>query len=284
MMIHKIKQFLELIKFEHTVFALPFAYLGMLLAFKEWPGFVTFAWVTLAMVGARTAAMALNRIVDVKIDAKNPRTQRRPTVTGEIPVAKAWILVAGALAVFFFSAWMLNPLCLALSPVALVLLSTYHYAKRFTPYCHFLLGLTLAVAPIGGWIAVTGAFSWTAVLLSLAVLFWVAGFDIIYSLQDVDFDRAEGLHSVPVRFGERAALRATGYCHFGAVFFLSFFGLMQGLGLLYWVGVCVTAALLKVEHWLVAEGDLKHINVAFFTINGWIGILLLIFSFLDIYR
>lgn len=283
-MLHKIKKFFELIKFEHTVFALPFAYLGMLLALKDWPGFATFAWVTLAMVGARTAGMTLNRIIDVKIDAKNPRTEHRPTVTGEIPVAKAWIFVAAALAVFFFAAWRLNPLCFALSPVALVLLSTYHYAKRFTPYCHFFLGLTLAVAPMGGWMAVTGEFSWIAAPLSLAVLFWVAGFDIIYSLQDVDFDRAEGLHSVPVKFGEREALQLTGYCHIAAVFFLAFFGLMHGMGLLYWLGVGVTAALLKLEHWLVAEGDLKHINVAFFTINGWIGILLLIFSFLDIYR
>ncbi len=280
----KIKAFIELIKFEHTIFALPFAYLGMLLATRTRPETAVFFWVTLAMVAARTAGMTLNRIVDLRIDEKNPRTKNRPLLTGAFSLKAAWIAVGAALIVFFLSALMLNPLCLKLSPVAFVALAGYHYVKRFHFSCHFALGLVLAIAPVGGWMAVTGQFSWVPVPLALAVLFWVAGFDIIYSLQDYDFDRAWGLHSVPVRFGQARALRISQICHIATVAFLTLFGAAAGLGILYWLGVVATAVLLKLEHTLISENDLSRIHAAFFTINGWIGILLLIFTFLETYR
>lgn len=280
----KFKAFLELIKFEHTIFALPFAYLGMLLASGGQPSPKVFFWVTLAMVSARTAGMTLNRIVDLEIDAKNPRTKNRPLVTGQFSLSAGWAAAIASLGIFFFSTFMLNALCLKLSWIAILLLSGYHYVKRFSFLCHFTLGLVLGMAPLGGWIAVTGAFAWTPVFLSLAVLFWVAGFDILYSLQDLDFDKAHGLHSAPVLFGPDNSRKISAGCHAAAVILLIFFGLAGGLGALYWVGVFMVAALLSVEHWLLREGDLSHLNTAFFTINGWIGILLLIFTFLEIFK
>jgi len=283
-MIRKIKTFLELIKFEHTLFALPFAYLGMLLAKRGWPGTRVFFWVTLAMVSARTAGMTLNRIIDREIDTRNPRTQNRPLVTGAFPVSTAWALAFVSLGIFFLSAYALNPACLKLSPIAVIFLSGYHYVKRFSWGCHFTLGLALGIAPAGGWLAVTGVFSWVPLLLSLAVLFWVAGFDILYSLQDVEFDKTHGLHSVPVRFGQEAALKGSAYCHVATAVFLMLFGLFLHLGILYWVGVAVAGALLKLEHKLIEDGNLSRINTAFFVINGWIGVLLLIFTFLEVFR
>lgn len=283
-MLNKLGKFFELIKFEHTVFALPFAYMGMIMARPGMPGWRTFAWTTLAMVGARTAGMTLNRIIDVKIDAQNPRTSSRPSVTGEFPLPWAWAVAALSLGLFFASAAMLNPLCLKLSPVALALLCSYHYVKRFSRYCHFALGLVLALAPMGGWIAQSGTFGWQPIFLALAVLFWVAGFDIIYSLQDVEFDRANKLHSFCVHYGAKRAVQMAAYCHVATVAFLALFGLVMGLGVVYYAGVAVTAALLKVEHFIVSEADAKNIQTAFFTINGWIGILLLIFTFLEIFK
>lgn len=281
---NKVKTFVDLIKFEHTVFALPFAYLGMMLAGRGHVSLRVFCWITLAMVGARTAAMTLNRIIDVKIDRLNPRTANRAICTGNFSIVSAWVAVAASLAVFFVSAAMLNPLCFKLSFVALVLLTGYHYAKRFTEWCHFTLGLVLASAPMGGWLAVTGEFSWKPTPLALAVLFWVAGFDILYSLQDADFDRSHGLHSVPVKFGQSASLRLSAACHLATLGFLALFGLMNGLGVIYWVGVAVCAALLKLEHGLISEDDLGRINTAFFMINGWVGVLLLVFTFLETFR
>lgn len=280
----KIKSFGELIKFEHTVFALPFAYVGMLVAGRGWPSGQVFFWTTVAMVAARTAGMTLNRIVDLKIDEKNPRTQKRPSVTGAIPMPTAWIAAGASIMIFFFAAYCLNPLAFKLSPVALVLLSTYHYAKRFHWLCHYALGVVLGIAPMGGWIAVTGEMSWVPFVLALAVCAWVAGFDILYSLQDVDFDRSHGLHSIPVKFGQRKALEISGYSHLATVVFLALFGFAAGLGVLYWVGVGIVAALLKLEHTLIGDGDLARIDTAFFTINGWIGVLLFIFCYLEVYR
>lgn len=280
----KLKTFLELIKFEHTLFALPFAYLGMLLAKRGWPGARIFFWVTLAMVSARTAGMTLNRLMDREIDRRNPRTQRRPLVTGEFSLQAAWSVAFVSLAIFFLSAYFLNPACFKLSPIAVILLSGYHTIKRFSWMCHFALGLVLGIAPIGGWLGVTGTFSWVLLLLSLAVLFWVAGFDILYSLQDVEFDKTHGLHSVPVRFGQETALKGSAHCHVATAVFLTLFGLFLHLGILYWVGVAVSGALLKLEHKLIEDGNLSRINTAFFVINGWIGVLLLIFTFLEVFR
>lgn len=283
-MLNKIKIFLESVKFEHTVFALPFAYLGMMMAGKSWPSWRVFFWVTLAMVSARTTAMLLNRLIDLKIDAQNPRTSARPTVTGELPVTTLWSGAVTSTTVFFLSAFMLNPLCFKLSPAALVLLTGYSYVKRFSYLSHFVLGWVLSVAPVGGWLAVTGTFSWLPLLLAAAVLFWVAGFDIIYSLQDIAFDKSYGLHSIPVSFGEAYALKVAAMCHLLTLFFLGTFGYFAGLGLIYWVGLAVTALLLKVEHGLIAEADLAHIDTAFFTINGWVGVLLFVFTYLEVYR
>ena len=281
-MIGAVKKFIELVKFEHTVFALPFAYMGMILARKSWPGWGVFLWVTMAMVGARTAGMTLNRIIDVRIDGRNPRTRKRSLVTGELKMAAAWLIAAAALAVFFVSAYQLNPLCFKLSPLALIFLVSYHYVKRFSFLCHWTRGVVLAIAPLGGWLAVTGVFSWKPVLLSMAVLFWVAGFDILYSLQDLDSDREQGLHSVPAKYGAKTAMRISEYCHWATCAFLVLFGLAVPLGRVYGAGVVIVAGLLRFEHSLLGDGDLSRINTVFFTINGWIGVLLLVFTFLDL--
>ena len=280
----KLKTFFELIKFEHTVFALPFAYLGMLLACGGWPRFNVFFWVTLAMTSARTAGMLLNRLIDMKIDAENPRTKKRPILTGAFPPQWAIVATVAALTIFFLSAFMLNPLCFKLSFIALFLLSTYHYVKRFSFLCHFSLGLVLGMAPMGGWIAVTGHFSWIPCLLALSVLFWVVGFDIIYSLQDIEFDRGQNLHSIPVRFGQALALKLSAYCHLATAACLTLFGFVRHLGIIYGTGVLICAILLKIEHELLSEEDLSRINTSFFIINGWIGVILLVFTFLDVWR
>ncbi len=277
-----IKKFIELVKFEHTVFALPFAYMGMVLAEKAWPGWDVFLWVTLAMAGARTVAMALNRIIDRGIDGKNPRTRHRALVTGEIKVVSAWTLAVASAGVFFFSAHQLNSLCFKLSPVALLFLVGYHYVKRFSYLCHWTLGMVLGIAPLGGWMAVTGTFSWKPLVLSLAVMLWVAGFDILYSLQAADFDRDHKLHSAPVRWGIWRALKLSEYCHWATAIFLTIFGVIMPMGVLYWVGLALVLALLKFEHIIVGDGDLSRVNTVFFTINGWIGVLLLIFTLLDL--
>ena len=280
----KIKTFFELIKVEHTVFALPFAYIGMLVAGKRWPSWRVFIGVTLAMVAARTVGMLLNRIADRAIDAKNPRTKDRALVTGDFSVSGAWTAAVVSAVIFFASAAFLNPLCLKLSPIVLMLLSAYNYVKRFSFLCHFALGTVLGIAPVGGWMAVTGSFSWTPVLPALAVMSWVAGFDILYALQDVDFDKSLGLHSVPVTFGVPRALAISGGCHAATVIFLALFAIAASLGVLFAVGIAVTAALLLFEHRLIGDGDLRRINTIFFTINGWVGILLFVFTALDIYR
>ena len=280
----KIKTFFELIRFEHTVFALPFAYLGLWMARKSWPSWRVFLGVTLAMVSARTAGMLLNRLADRAIDAKNPRTRNRALVTGDFSMQAAWAATAVSSVIFFMAASWLNPLCLKLSPIALILLSGYHYVKRFSFLCHFALGAVLGIAPVGGWLAATGQFSWVPLPLAFAVMAWVAGFDILYSLQDQDFDKSMGLHSVPVRFGLSPSLKISFYCHVAAVVFLGLFGVVARLGILYAFGVFVTAALLRFEHHLVADGDLSRLNTAFFTINGWIGILLFVFAFMDVYQ
>ncbi len=281
---NRLKIFFELIKFEHTVFALPFAYIGMIAAYGAWPRFSVFFWVTAAMASARTAGMLLNRIIDVKIDAENPRTKNRATVSGTFPISSAMMAAGVSLIVFFLSAFMLNPLCFKLSAIALFFLTAYHYVKRFSFLCHFTLGLVLGIAPIGGWIAVRGTFSWVPVVLAVAVLFWVAGFDIIYSLQDVEFDKSHNLHSVPAQFGQSMALKISSYSHVITVIFLILFGFAGHLGFVYFIGVVVCSILLKLEHSLLSEGDLSRINVSFFTINGCIGALLFVFTFLDLFR
>jgi len=266
---------LDAIKFEHTVFALPFAYIAMVLAAAGWPGWWTVGWVTAAMVGGRTCAMAVNRVVDRLIDARNPRTAQRHLPTGTLRVWELRALAAAGAALMFLAAGMLNPLCLALAPLALVFLVGYSYTKRFTWTTHWILGFTDGIAAAGGWIAVRGQFDAPAVVLWFALTVWIAGFDLIYACQDVEVDRAQGLHSVPARFGVGAALATARANHALTAAALALLGWLAGLGALYWVGWAAVVALLVYEHSLVNARDLSRLDVAFFNVNGYIALIVL---------
>jgi 4-hydroxybenzoate polyprenyltransferase len=271
----KTRHLLDAIKFEHTVFALPFAYIAMVLASGGWPGWRTVLWVTAAMVGARTCAMATNRVVDRAIDAANPRTAARHLPRGLLRVAELQALALAGTALMFIAAWRLNPLCLALAPLALIFLVGYAYTKRFTWTSHWILGFTDGIAAAGGWIAVRGAFEPPALVLWFALTVWIAGFDLIYACQDVDFDRAHGLYSVPARFGIAPALRIARVCHALTAAAFALLGVMQGLGPLYWIGWLAVVALLVYEHSLVSPTDLSRLDVAFFNVNGYIAVIVL---------
>jgi 4-hydroxybenzoate polyprenyltransferase len=270
-----VRHFLDAIKFEHTVFALPFAYVAMVLAADGWPGWRVLVWVTLAMVGARTLAMSVNRLADRWIDARNPRTRGRHLPTGLLGPGQVAAAAGAAAVLLVVSAWMLNPLCFALSPLAVLFLVGYSYTKRFTWLSHWILGFTDGIAAAGGWIAVRGAFDPPVFILWFALTVWIAGFDLIYACQDVAFDRAEGLHSVPARFGVAAALRTAQVCHVLTVAAFALLGWALGLGVLYWAGVAAVAGLLVYEHSLVSPGDLSRLDVAFFNVNGYIAVILL---------
>ncbi|MFH1097550.1 MAG: UbiA-like polyprenyltransferase [Candidatus Desantisbacteria bacterium] len=282
MILNKLMSFVELVKFEHTIFALPFAYLGAILACEGIPSLYYWIWITLAMVGARTAGMALNRLIDRYIDAKNPRTQNRALPKGLIPLWQAWLLVCGSFILLLFSAYKLNLLCLILSPFAVALLVIYSWLKRWTWLSHLGLGLVLACAPIGGWMAIQERLDIVPLLLGLGVLFWVAGFDIIYGTQDVDFDRQAGLYSIPQSFGITNALLISRFFHIFTVVALLMIGVLDNLGLYYWFGVITTTILLIYEHRLVSPTDLSRVNQAFFTINGWISVGLFGFTVADV--
>ncbi|HXH83614.1 MAG TPA: UbiA-like polyprenyltransferase [Candidatus Tectomicrobia bacterium] len=272
----KARHLLDAIKFEHTIFALPFAYIAMVLAAGGWPGWWALGWVTAAMVGARTCAMATNRVVDRWIDARNPRTAGRHLPRGLLGPWELRLLAAAGAAVMLLAAWMLNPLCLALAPLALVFLVGYSYTKRFTWTSHWILGFTDGIAAAGGWIAVRAAFEAPAFVLWFALTVWIAGFDIIYACQDVEFDRAEGLHSVPARFGVPAALHVARVCHALTAAALALLGIVMGLGVVYWLGWLAVVALLAYEHSLVSPGDLSRLDVAFFNVNGYIAVIVLV--------
>ena len=258
----------ELIRISHTVFALPFALIAALAAAGGVPPAATVAWIVLAMVGARTAAMAFNRIVDLRIDAANPRTAGRPLPTGRVTPALAWGLVVAGGAVLIAAAWRLNPLCLALAPAALAWVLAYSYTKRFTALSHLWLGLGLGIAPVGAWIAVRGGFAVPPLVLAAAVAGWVAGFDTLYSLQDEAFDRSRGLHSLPARLGVRRALIVARVMHGAAFAGFAAFAWLVGAGWGLWLGVAAAGALLVWQHTLVAPGRLEHLDTAFFTANG----------------
>jgi len=275
--------FYELVRFEHTVFALPFAYLGVFLAARGMPSAGTVLWVTVAMAGARTAAMALNRLIDRHIDAKNPRTQARLLPRGAVSVTAVWGLALGSSAVFMFAAAQLNPLAVRLLPLALIILTVYPYTKRYTWLSHFVLGLALACAPAGGWVAVTGQLGWEAILLASFVTLWVAGFDVIYAIQDIDFDRGQGLHSVPARLGIAGGLGVARALHALSVVLLFATWWFLGLGPAFLVGVLVVAGLLFYEHLLVSPEDLSRLGVAFFNVNGAVSILILFFALADLW-
>lgn len=274
----KVRDFLELIKFEHTVFALPFAYLGMVLAAGGWPGWRTFLWITVAMAAARTVAMSLNRILDRDYDARNPRTARRPLVTGRISMRTAWGGTLVALGVLALAAWELGPLPFRLLPGALLFLIGYSYTKRFTWASHFILGMTDGLAPMGAWVAVRGSLfsraDLPAWLLFLIVTLWIGGFDLIYACQDAEFDRQAGLHSIPARFGIAAALRLSALAHLLMMALLVALGAAMHLGLPYAIALLLTAAILLYEHRLVRPDDLSRVDVAFFNLNSYISLTL----------
>ena len=278
----KVKSFLRLVAIEHSVFALPFAYLS---AFAAGAGWWDLLWITVAMVSGRTFAMAANRILDRKIDAQNPRTQNRELVTGAVSVRTAWTGALVSLVFLFVAAGLLNWLCLVLAPLAVIPLIVYPYAKRFTNFPHYVLALAQAVAPVGAWIGVTGTFegSGPAWVLGVAVGLWIGGFDIIYACQDVEIDRQIGVHSTPARFGIRTALHISTATHVVTFALFVWFGQLAGLGWLWWVGLALTAAAFVYQHIVVTENDLSKVNRAFFTANGFVGIALFLFALLDLF-
>jgi len=280
-----------MVRFEHTVFALPFAYLGMLLAANyppvqgsfRLPTLHQFVWITVAMAGARTFAFAVNRFADRYYDARNPRTANRPIPTGRLSSGAALGYGVVALIVLIIAAWQLNDLTLKLLPGAIILLVSYSYTKRFTWLSHWVLGATDGLAPAGAWVAVRATVDLPAWLLWLAVTFWIAGFDLIYACQDTEFDRGAGLHAVPSRFGNAVALRLAQINHVLTVMLLAAVGGVMMLGWVYWLGLAVVAGLLVYEHSLVSPTDLSRVNLAFFNINGYIAVTIFAATLVSLY-
>jgi len=269
------------VKIEHTVFALPFAYVGAFLAVGGRPSAHDLVWITLAMVGARSLAMALNRAVDARIDARNPRTAGREIPSGQLSAAQVALFCAASLALFLVSVWQLAPKTHWLWPIPVVAFVVYPYLKRFTWLCHLWLGAADGLAPVGAWVAITNHLPWEAWLLGLAVTFWVAGFDFFYALFDLDVDEREGLHSIATRFGVRGAFAGARLAHAATVACLVVAGIGLDVGALYWVGVAVVAALLVYEHSLVRPNDLSRLDAAFFTMNGVISVAFAVFVIAD---
>jgi len=278
----KLKTTLEMIKFEHTVFALPFALIGALLASHGLPSAHQLGWIIAAMIGARSAAMTFNRIVDVEFDRLNPRTNSRALPAGTLSRQFAIVFTVAMAALFIWSAWQLNPLCFYLSFPTLGILLFYSFTKRFTAWSHVFLGASIGLAPLASWLAIRGQFEWPPVLLSLAVMFWVAGFDVIYSLQDADFDRAAQLFSLPSRLGIAPALHISTAFHAVTVALLGVTAVLTGLGRVAFAGIAVVAAILFWEHRIVKPHDLSRVNVAFFSLNGYVSFLLLLTFATDI--
>jgi 4-hydroxybenzoate polyprenyltransferase len=277
-----VRRFFSLVTFSHTVFALPFALLSAMLAAGGVPELRVLFWIVAAMVGARSAAMAFNRIADRDIDARNPRTKERDLPAGRMSVTSAAVFCAFSAGLFVFSAWRLNPLCLVLSPAALAIILGYSFTKRVSALSHLVLGLGLAIAPVGAWIAVRGRFDVPPVVLGLSVLFWVAGFDVIYSLQDEAFDWAHGLFLLPARFGARRALDLSTAFHAVSLALLYGVFVLVGGGVVFGVGVVVAGIFLVRQHLLVTPKDLSRVNGAFFTANGWLSVAVFLSGALDV--
>ncbi len=275
---------LDMIRFEHTLFALPFALISFVLASRGARAphiWITLGYVLLAMVGARTAAMTFNRLVDAEFDRLNPRTAARHIPAGLISRGQAWAFFTAALLLFEFAAWRLNPLCFALSPVALAAVLGYSYTKRFSSACHLFLGFAIGIAPIGAWLAVRGAFAVVPVLLGATVMLWIGGFDIIYSLQDYDFDVAGPLRSLPKAIGKARALAVSRLMHVLMIGVLAAIGVLYGLHLIYYAGLAIVAGLIVWEQSLVKPDDLRRVDLAFFTLNGWVSVSLFALVLLD---
>ena len=281
-MLKKIKIILEMIKFEHTVFALPFAFTGAVLAAKGLPTGRQILWIVAAMAGARSAAMGFNRWADRKFDAENPRTRERALPAGLVTPFQVIVFTVLSSAVLVFAAYMLNPLSFYLSPLALAVVFFYSYTKRFTYLSHAFLGLAISGAPLGAWIAVAGALEPPALVLGAAVLFWLIGFDTLYALQDLDFDKKAGLYSIPRRFGVRGSLRISRAAHGVTIAALLALAFLCSLGRLYLTGVFIALAILIYEHSLVKENDLSKLNIAFFNMNGYLSVAVFVFTLADV--
>lgn len=282
--LQSLKTVLEMIKFEHTIFALPFAFLGMILAAEGWPDWATVGWIVVAMVGARSAAMAYNRLADHAIDSANPRTADRALPQGLVSRTFVWLFTFTGLALLVIAAWRLNPLALKLSPLAIAIILGYSWSKRFTAFSHLILGLALSGAPLGAWIAVRGDFTATPLVLAAAVLTWVAGFDVLYALADRAHDRKVGLHSIPALLGERSALVVSGLLHLTTMVLLASLPSIYppGLGAFWWIGLAGATALLTYQHWIVRPGDLSRLNAAFFSANGVLSVWLFVTAAIDL--
>ena len=281
-MLVKLSEIFADIKIQHTVFALPFAIMSAFIAAAGFPEINKILWILVCMVGARSAAMAFNRIVDARFDANNPRTQDRALPAGRVDIKSYWLFLIISSAFFIYAASMLNSLALYLSPVALLVVFFYSFTKRFTAYSHFWLGLAISIAPIGAWVAIREEISFSSLILGVAVVFWLVGFDILYSCMDVEFDRRSGLKSIPQKFGIENALRIALISHvMMVVFLLGLLLFVDELGFLYFAGVVIVTGLLFYEHYLVRPDDLSKINIAFFNMNGMISIGLMIFVIID---
>ncbi|NBI30468.1 UbiA-like polyprenyltransferase [Chengkuizengella marina] len=285
-MLKKTKIFLEMIKFEHTIFALPFAFMGAILGSfmmnGHLPSWAQIGWITLAMIGARSAAMGLNRVIDKVIDGKNPRTAARAIPAGLLSSKEVILFIVLSFVLLFFASAKLDPLAVKLLPIAVFFLVGYSYTKRFTWACHLILGFTIALAPLGGWIAITGDINTTAIILFISVALWTAGFDIIYACQDIDFDRKEGLLSIPSSFGIENALKIARLLHFITAIGLVSIMFLANLSWWYLVGTIIAALLLIYEHQLVKPNDLSKLNAAFFTMNGVLSVVVFVFTLIDL--
>jgi 4-hydroxybenzoate polyprenyltransferase len=274
-------RYARLVKIEHTVFALPFAYVGAFLVVNGTPSAHDLLWITLAMVGARSLAMGLNRLIDARIDARNPRTARRELPSGQLSVVQVVLFCAASLALFLVAVWQLDPLVRWLWPIPVAGFVVYPYLKRWTWLCHLWLGAVDGLAPVGAWVAITGKLPWQAWALGVAVALWVAGFDLFYALFDLEVDRAQGVHSIATRFGVCGAFAGARICHALTVAALVAAGLGLSVGFLYWLGVAVVALLLAYEHALVRPTDLRRLDTAFFTMNGVISVAFAVFVIAD---
>ncbi|MGB9879303.1 MAG: UbiA-like polyprenyltransferase [Anaerolineae bacterium] len=283
MLLTYVRRFASLIKFEHSIFALPFAYSAAFLAEMRIPGFWRMFWITVAMVAARSFAMALNRVIDAEIDARNPRTASREIPSGLLKKRQVWVFAFISLAVLVWSTFNLPVITRYLWPAVVVPMVIYPYTKRWTWLCHLVLGFTDALGPMGAWVAVTGVVTWQPLLIGLGVTLWIAGFDVIYSFMDITVDRAQRLHSIPADWGEAAGLWSTRIMHVLAVLFLAAAGWERGANLVYYLGVGVCAVLLFYENWLMRKAELEKVGVAFMTMNGIISVVFLFFTTLSLF-
>jgi 4-hydroxybenzoate polyprenyltransferase len=283
MVLKKLKSYGELVMFSHTLFSLPFALIGMIWAAQGLPSVATIVWILVALIGARNGANALNRIVDKDFDKKNPRTASRHLPKGEVKNYEVWGIVVLCFSIFILAAYKLNPLCFMLSPVALFLFIIYSYTKRFTWLCHIVLGITCGGAPVGAWLAVTGKFALTPIILGAVVTLWIAGFDIIYATQDIEFDRKIGLFSIPARFGLKGALYISSLFHFIMILLLISLYFIMPIGWIYLLGIFIGSILLVLEHYIVSPSNEKKMKIASYNINQIVSVLIFSFTMLDFF-